>query len=120
MHKYLGGVSGSLDCPSIAVGGAEDHVYLLGRMNRTISIAEWVKELKRVSSLWIKQQQLELENFLWQAGYGAFSVSQSEIARVVKYIRNQDEHHRQQDFKTEFRLLLERHEIDYDERYVWD
>lgn len=104
LHKYLGGVSRSLDCPTIVVGGVEDHVHILGRMSRTISPADWVKELKRVTSHWLKKQQPELDSFRWQAGYGAFSVSQSEIERVVKYIKNQHEHHRQQDFKAEFRL----------------
>jgi REP element-mobilizing transposase RayT len=120
IHKQLGGSSKTLDCPTIVVGGVEDHVHLLGRLCRTISISEWVKELKRVTSIWIKQRDSRLAAFQWQSGYGAFSVSQSEIDRVAAYIENQPEHHRQRDFKTEYRLLLERHGIEYDERYVWD
>lgn len=120
MHKQLGGTSKTLDCPTLIVGGIEDHVHLLGRMSRTISISEWVKELKRVTSMWIKEHDPKLARFQWQSGYGAFSVSQSEIERVVTYIEKQPEHHRKRDFQAEFRLLLERHEIEYDERYVWD
>jgi putative transposase len=120
MHKQLGGASKTLSCPTLIVGGVEDHVHLLGRLSRTVTISDWVKELKRVTSIWIKQRDPELAHFQWQSGYGAFSVSQSEIDRVVKYIENQVGHHRDCDFKTEYRLFLERHEIPYDERYVWD
>lgn len=120
MHQQLGGTSKTLDCSPLIVGGVEDHVHLLGRMSRTISISAWVKELKRVTSIWVKERAPHLASFQWQSGYGAFSVSQSETERVVQYIKNQSEHHRQRDFKTEFRLLLDRHQIEYDERYVWD
>jgi len=120
IHRQLGGTSKTFGCPTLIVGGVEDHVHLLGRLSRTVTISEWVKELKRVTSIWIKQRDSELANFQWQSGYGAFSVSQSEIDRVVKYIENQAEHHRESDFKTEYRLFLERHKIPYDERYVWD
>lgn len=120
MHKLLGGASKTLDCQTLIVGGVEDHIHLLGRLSRTITIADWVKELKRVTSIWIKQREPTLSEFKWQSGYGAFSVSKSESGRVFKYIENQAEHHRRCDFKTEYRLLLNRHEIAYDERYVWD
>ena len=120
MHKQLGGTSKTLTCPPIVVGGIEDHVHILARQSKTISLAEWIKELKRVTSIWIKDRDPSLKRFAWQAGYGAFSVSQSEVNRVVDYIRNQEEHHRRFDFKAEFRKLLERYEIEFDERYVWD
>lgn len=79
MHKYLGGTSSTLDCNPIIVGGVEDHVHLLARQARTISISEWVKKLKRVTSLWAKEHDPRLAEFQWQAGYGAFSVSQSKV-----------------------------------------
>ncbi len=120
MHKYLGGSSNRLHCGSIVVGGVEDHVHLLARQARTISISEWVKELKRVTSLWAKEHDPRWAGFQWQAGYGAFSVSQSETGRVKLYIEQQEEHHRKFDFKTEYRTLLEQHGIEFDERYVWD
>ena len=119
-HRQLGAVSGSLNCPTIIVGGTEDHVHLLGRLGRTVSIAEWVKELKRLSSIWIKQRDPKLRAFQWQSGYGAFSVSQSESERVRAYIENQVKHHRRIEFQDEFRMLLERHSVDYDDRFVWD
>jgi len=77
LHGYLGAISVRLDCPVVRVGGVDDHVHILARQARTISVAEWVKELKRASSQWAKTQGGALRRFQWQAGYGAFSVSQS-------------------------------------------
>jgi REP element-mobilizing transposase RayT len=82
MHRYIAGISERLGCPIIAVGGTEDHVHLLGRQARTITLADWVKELKRASSLWAKSQ--ELSHFQWQNGYGGFSVSQSQSNDVQR------------------------------------
>jgi REP element-mobilizing transposase RayT len=118
MHRYLVGVSTRLECPVVRLGGTEDHIHLLARQARTITLADWVKELKRSSSLWAKGQQLD--SFQWQAGYGGFSVSQSQSGEVERYIARQQEHHRKLDFQQEFRKLLELHSIEWDERYVWD
>ena len=120
MHRQLGGVSKALGCPPLRVGGVEDHVHLVGSLGRSISLAEWVKELKRTTSRWIKEHAPSCSSFGWQSGYGAFSVSHSEIDRVVDYVERQREHHRIRDFQAEHRLLLERHNVPYDERYVWD
>ena len=120
LHSFLGGTSKTLECPPILVGGFEDHVHLLARFGRTITQAEWVKELKRVSSRWAKTQGASLRAFEWQAGYGAFSVSQSLSRRVERYIAQQAEHHRRFDFQSEFRKLLDAYGVAYDERYVWD
>ena len=120
MHRYLGAVSARLECPVIGGGGVADHVHCLARHARTITVAEWVKELKRASSQWAKTQGAALRGFQWQAGYGAFSVSQSLSRKVEAYIQRQEEHHQQFDFQTELRNLLEAHGVAYDERYVWD
>ncbi len=120
MHRYLAGISAKLECPAIIVGGATDHVHVLAAQSRTIALADWVKELKRASSLWAKRKRREWSLFQWQAGYGAFSVSQSQKERVKTYIANQEEHHRRLSFQDEFRQMLKRHGIAYDERYVWD
>lgn len=120
MHRQLGGSSKTLNCAPILVGGVEDHVHILAKQARTISLADWIKELKRVTSLWIKGREPQLKDFAWQAGYGAFSVSQSDAPRVIEYIRGQEEHHKKFDFQTEFRTFLKRYEIEFDERYVWD
>ncbi len=95
-------------------------MHLLGRLGRSISQAEWVKELKRVSNLWLKEQEPELADFEWQGGYACFSVSQSNLEPVLHYISHQEEHHRKSDFQTELRALLRRHQLEWDERYVWD
>ncbi len=120
MHAELGGTSKSVNCPPIIVSGVGDHIHMLARQSRTISLADWVKELKRVTSLWIKEKSPRHQDFAWQAGYGAFSVSPSQSSKVIQYIRDQEIHHRKHDFQAEFRELLERHGIEYDERYVWD
>ncbi len=120
MHAELGGTSKKQNCLPIIVGGVEDHIHLLARESRTIPLSDWVKELKRVTSIWIKTKGPQFKTFAWQAGYGAFSVSQSQSGKVIKYIQEQEKHHRKKDFQTEFRQLLVRHEIEFDERYVWD
>ena len=120
LHAVLGGISNRLDCPIIRVGGVEDHVHLLGCLGRTITLADWVKELKRASNVWLKEREAAFHSFAWQAGYGAFAVSQSNVDAVVKYIDNQVEHHKQLSFQEEFRALLKKHGLSWDEKYVWD
>ena len=120
MHCYLGGIINRLGCQSIIVGGVEDHVHVLSSLSRTAQVAEVVKELKRGSSLWVKQRKPDLSDFAWQNGYGIFSVSYSQLERVRAYIFDQEQHHRTQSFQDEFRSLLRRYQIAYDERYVWD
>ena len=119
-HAYLGGISKQLECPPIRIGGVEDHVRILARLGRTITQADWVKELKRASNLWLKEKGREWTDFQWQAGYACFSVSQSNLTQVIDYITRQEEHHHKATFQDELRALLHKHEIEFDERYVWD
>ena len=120
LHRYLGGILANQECEPIMVGGVEDHVHLLSALSRTCEPAEMVKEVKRGSSLWIKTRTADLREFAWQNGYGIFSIGFSQIASVRDYIATQEEHHRKVSFQDEFRLLLKRYEIGFDERYVWD
>lgn len=120
MHSYLGGISKQLECPPIRVGGVEDHVHILARFGRTITQADWVKELKRASNLWIKDHGKEYADFQWQGGYADFSVSVSNLNQVKDYIEKQEEHHRKLTFQDELRAMFRKHEIEFDERYVWD
>ena len=120
LHAYLGGVSKQMDCPPLQIGGVEDHVHLLVRFGRTLTQAEWVKELKRVSNLWLKERSPEFADFAWHGGYADFSVSQSNLEPVKEYIAGQEAYHRQIGFQDELRALLKRHELDWDEKYVWD
>ncbi len=119
-HAYLGGVSKKLECPPHIVGGTEDHVHLLCRLGRTVTQAEWVKELKRVTSVWIKQRDPALLDFAWQNGYGVYSVSASNADKVRAYISGQEDHHRKRTFQDEYRAFLRKHGMEWDERYVWD
>ena len=120
LHAYMGGVSKTLDCPPLIVGGVEDHVHLLCRFARTITQAEWVKELKRISNGWLKEKGRDHADFEWQGGYADFSVSQSNLEQVKQCIASQEEHHRKTRFQDELRTLLRKHETEFDERYVWD
>ena len=119
LHAELGGISKKLECPPIITGGMEDHIHLLARFGRSITQAEWVKELKRVSNQWLKEQ-FHLSAFEWQAGYADFSVSESNLDQVKRYIMNQKEHHKKRTFQDEVRELLRRHRMEWDERYIWD
>ena len=120
MTGYLIGALQNIKCPPLIVGVVSDHVHILCNLSRTMSIAQLIEELKTSSSARIKEQGAHLQDFYWQNGYGAFSVSQSNMEQVKQYIATQEEHHRTRTFQEELRLFLERHGIAYDERYVWD
>jgi len=119
-HRVLGGHCNKLECPVLRVGGVADHVHVLCRLGRTISVADLIKELKRESSQWLKTKSPDLADFYWQRGYGAFSISPSHVEDLRTYIENQEEHHRMETFQEEFRRLLKKYGIEWDERYVWD
>ncbi len=120
LHRYLGGILLRLDCQPIIVGGMEDHVHILGSLSLTCEPSAMVKELKRGSSLWLKTKGPDLQDFAWQNGYGIFSIGYSQIESARSYIATQEEHHKHVSFQDEFRQLLYRYEIQFDERYVWD
>jgi len=120
VHQYLGTVLRDYDCPTVRIGGVEDHVHLFFGLSRTLSIAKAVEIIKTTSSKWIKLQAPNLAEFHWQNGYGAFSVSPSQMEAVIRYIENQEAHHREISFQDEMRGLLHRHGVEYDERYAWD
>ena len=99
-----------------AIGGMEDHIHLLLQFPATIAIADGVKKIKANSSGWMSDH---IGKFAWQEGYGAFSVSKPNIAAVLRYVQNQEKHHRRMTFEDEFIALLERHGIEYDPRYIF-
>ena len=119
VFSYLAGISGQLDCSPIWVGGFDDHTHLLSCLGRTQKISDWVKELKRVSSFWLKHDKQQ-SWFEWQNGYAAFSVSKSNLEQVRRYVANQEAHHATQSFQDELRALLNRHGVKWNERYLWD
>jgi len=120
MHNYLGATCRGLECPSLGVGGISDHVHILCRLSRTLSVANLVRELKRESSKCVKKKQDASAQFHWQEGYGAFSVGASQVEAVRRYIATQNRHHRRRSFQDEFREFLQTYQVEYDERYVWD
>lgn len=120
LHAYSTTVLENAGCPALAMNGTADHVHVLCNLSRVKSIANVVEDLKTSTSKWIKTKGPSYRGFHWQAGYGAFSVSPSSVDRVVRYIERQREHHRTRSFQDEFRVLLNKHGIPCDERYVWD
>jgi REP element-mobilizing transposase RayT len=120
LHAYLAQICNENNSHARIVGGVSDHVHILCDLSRTCCLADLVAEVKRSSSKWLKSQGNVLSKFSWQNGYGAFSVSQSQLNRVTIYIRDQEAHHAQQSFQQEYRGLLRKHGIEFDERYVWD
>ena len=120
LHAYMAGVLQNIGCEPILIGGVEDHVHILCNLSRTITIAGLVEEAKKSPSKWMKEQGPAFSDFYWQGGYGAFSVSQSNVEQVREYVARQEEHHRKVSFQDEFRVLCRKHGVEIDERYVWD
>ena len=123
VHAYLSGICRNLNSPSILVGGAADHIHILCNLARDITIQDFLRELKRESTKWIKRTKTEslyLSKFSWQAGYGAFSISPSHVGPLKRYILNQEEHHKRENFQDELRRFLRKYGVQYDERYIWD
>src|SRR4051812_6472057 len=98
-HAYLSGIARNLGSPPLVVGGVEDHVHFLYRLGKQISTSDLLREIKRDSSKWIKEEQSHLADFYWQDGYGAFSVSPGHVQELTSYIVNQEEHHKQESFQ---------------------
>jgi putative transposase len=120
MHAYLVTIYRELGAEHVRVGGIADHIHIVTTLPRTASQAEVVEHIKKVSSKWIKALDARYRGFFWQRGYGAFSVSPSQLDAVLQYIDAQQEHHRTRTFQEEYRDFLGAHGIDFDERNVWD
>lgn len=119
LHRYLGGLTRDLKGKAYGINGTCDHVHMLVSLPPVISLSDALCYLKANSSGWVHDKWPHLP-FAWQLGYGAFSVSRSNVPDVLKYIANQKEHHRTMTFKGEFVQFLVRYGIEYDERYIWD
>jgi len=118
LHAYLGGIIREMRGTALIINGMADHVHMLIRIRPTHSIAEIMRVIKTNSGKWIHRKGHS--KFAWQAGYGVFSVSESNIAAVTNYIANQEKHHRRQTFQEEFIAFLKKNNVAYDERYIWD
>ena len=120
MHAYLASILKEYDSTSVIIGGTADHVHILCNFSRTNTLAKVIGEAKRSSSKWIKTKDRKFSSFQWQNGYGAFSVSHSNVQIVKNYIANQIIHHRKMSFHEEFCDFLKKHEVEFNEQYVWD
>lgn len=120
LFQYIGGIVANRRGELIAAGGTADHVHLLVSLGREWSLADLLRDLKAGSSKWVHDQFPAERDFAWQTGYGAFSVSASNLDVVKRYIANQEKHHSSMSFQDELRELLRKHGIEWDERYIWD
>jgi REP element-mobilizing transposase RayT len=118
LHGYMAGILKNLESPALIINSVDDHVHMLCQLSKNLAACKLVEEVKKSSSKWMKEQGIT--DFAWQNGYGAFSVSQSNVDAVRKCIEDQAEHHRKRDFKDEFREFCRKHNVSLDERYVWD
>jgi putative transposase len=120
LHRYLGGIIRGEGGIAIDIGGMPDHVHILAKLKPNVAVSDVLRVLKANSSKWCNDKFASQRDFGWQDGYAAFSVSESQAQKVAEYIRNQEEHHRQRDFKSELIELLRRHGIEFNEQYLWD
>ena len=120
LHSYLAKVCHNLGCYVYRVGGTQNHIHIACTLPRAISAADLLENLKTGSSRWMKTKSPRCSNFAWQNGYAAFSLGQSQLDKIVKYIGCQKEHHRTCGFKEEVMELLRKYEIEFNEKYLWD
>jgi len=120
IYKYITGIVTNKKHKLIAINGMPDHIHILVGINPVESVSELIKEVKRSSSLFINEKGWMRGKFSWQSGYGAFSYSHSQIKMVARYIENQENHHKKRTFKEEYIELLEKFEISYENKYVFD
>lgn len=119
LNRYMTGTLANMGCPVIQIGGVEDHMHVLCALGRTITIAKTVEQAKTGTNSWLKDER-GLKDFSWQGGYGSFSVGRREVETLIRYIQNQEEHHKNVSFQDEYRALLHEAGIPFDEKYVWD
>ena len=120
LYSYLGQICKEWGCPPIKIGGYSDHVHIIVKLSKKITIIKLLEEVKKSSSKWMKTKGKKYTSFYWQDGYAAFSVNPKQVEVVIRYISNQKEHHKKNSYQDECRLFFEEYGIDYDERYVWD
>ena len=120
LFAYIGATIKRCEGVPFLINGTADHIHILSSLPRTMALSKYIEEIKRNSGRWIKTKDADYQKFAWQNGYGAFSVSSSRKESVVRYITGQKEHHKMVTFKEEFITFLEKYNIQYDERYLWD
>jgi putative transposase len=120
LFAYIGGVLRKHQSILFAANGTANHIHLLVSQSKNIALSDLMRELKKASSYWIKTKDKRFESFQWQAGFGVFSIGQSQVETVKKYIAKQKEHHKTKLFEDEYRKFLQKYEIEYDDKYVFD
>ncbi|HVG34707.1 MAG TPA: IS200/IS605 family transposase [Pyrinomonadaceae bacterium] len=120
LYAYIATVLREYKSPAILINGTRDHIHILFALSRTVTVSDIVEEIKKRSSKWIKTKGSEYRNFQWQTGYGAFSVGQSNVTALKKYISAQKDHHHHKSFQEEYRAFLMKYNIEWDEEYLWD
>jgi len=120
IYEYMGGVIRGQNGHLLEVGGVDDHVHLLVNIPPTECVSNFIRDLKSSTSKWVSESDLVKQDFRWQKGYGAFTVSFSQIESVRSYIQNQEEHHRELSFKEEYRMILKRHQIEFEDRFLFE
>jgi REP element-mobilizing transposase RayT len=120
LYRYLAGICKAMDCHVLIVGGYMNHVHILCLLSKKYALMTLVEKLKANSSKWMKTKDVKLKDFQWQVGYGAFSIDYKSVPPVIKYIKNQKQHHRRKTFEEEFVQNLKEYNVEYDERYLWD
>ena len=119
IFSYIAGIIKGLEGMPIQIGGVNDHIHILASMPKTISLADFVRSIKIESNKWIKTLDISYIPFAWQDGYGAFSVSASQVEKTAQYIRKQAEHHTKHSFTEEYKMFLDAYGIQYDKRYAF-
>lgn len=120
LYGYMAGILERDGCREILIGGTDDHIHAVMVLSKSVAQIKLVENLKKRSSVWMKEQDPRYRDFYWQSGYALFSVSPSNVTRVRAYIENQETHHKSMSFQDELRILLRKHGIEFDERYLWD
>ncbi|MCP4599418.1 MAG: transposase [Proteobacteria bacterium] len=120
LHAYLAGICRAKESEAFRVGGTDNHIHIACTLPRILTTARLLEEIKKSSSAWIKKQQGGPSRFTWQAGYGVFSISQSQLPALIRYIDNQEEHHRTKTFEQELIEFLNKYGVNYDEKHLWD
>jgi REP element-mobilizing transposase RayT len=120
LYKYICGIVNNKQQKVYAIGGVSDHIHILVSIKPNVLISDLVRDIKSNSSKWIKEKQFVRGKFEWQEGFGVFSSAQSQLDVLINYINNQEKHHQKKKFKNEYLELLERFNIEYDEKYLFD
>jgi len=119
LFAYIGGIIKLSKSIPVCINGTEDHIHVLCIMSKNVSLADLLEDIKRNSSRWIKTKDDHYQSFAWQGGYSGYSVSQSKVEVVERYIQNQKEHHKHQTFREEYIQFLKENGVEYNEEYLW-